>query len=311
MKHEIVINGECFFIPNTLIPCKQAIEQHSEDYEKNVFVMIKYRDENILLREYIKRTLKELGLNCVYADDTQWRIVNEVTNPLAVLYCCKYGIAVFDSPEEEQLYNPNVAYELGVMHFQGKESLIIIEDTISIKKPFDILSRLHKTYKNELQIYDIICKWVDEIGINKKQSTPTALVPFKVNKNVAVAVVKNRQGKCLITERSKPEGRFKYGFPARELKVEDLKSEDATKAALEKECQAETNIIIKVKRKIGERIHPETGVNIQYWECEYKKGVRRVKDLNEIKSIEWMTLEEVEAFFDSEIYQPVREFLAR
>ena len=94
-------------------------------YEKNVFLMMKFRDNNKEFYNFIKRELGKKGLNCVRADEAEWNLTNDVYNPLAVLCCCKYGIALFDEPEEGAQYNPNVAYELGIMHYQKKDCLIL------------------------------------------------------------------------------------------------------------------------------------------------------------------------------------------
>lgn len=309
MASEIIINGHSFFIPDFLSPCKSKIENRAKDYERNVFVMIKYREENLPLRKYIKRTLKDHGLNCIYADDPEWKLTSEVHNPLAVLYCCKYGIAVFDKPDRNQLYNPNVAYELGIMHFQGKEVLLLIDSAIAKNKPFDIMSKMHKLYKDSLEIEGLIKTWIDENNITSK--TTTAIVPLSNNrsvKHIAVAIVK-KGGKFLVTERLRPEGKFKFGFPARELSDEDMSSEKFIKAALEKECYTETNITITSRAKIGERIHPNTGVHIQYWVCDYISGRRRLKATDELKSVEWMTAEELETFFEIDIYKPVKKLI--
>ena len=93
-------------------------------FERNVFLMMKFRDGNRPVFDFIKESLAANGLNCVRADDKEWQITRDVYNPVAVLYCCKYGIALFDEAETGSTYNPNVAYELGMMHLQGKECLI-------------------------------------------------------------------------------------------------------------------------------------------------------------------------------------------
>ena len=90
-------------------------------FEKNVFMMMKFRKENKSLSDYIIKHLAAAGLRGVRADQPAWNITRNVYNPIAVLYCCKYGIALFDEAEKDQAYNPNVIYELGIMHSLGRE----------------------------------------------------------------------------------------------------------------------------------------------------------------------------------------------
>lgn len=131
-------------------------------YEKNVFIMMKFRPENYLSYQYIKEELSKKGYNCVRADEAEWNITNNVYNPLAVLYCCKYGIALFDEPEKGADFNPNVAYELGIMHHQGKECLIIKNNKLN-SVPFDLIKDLHKPYSKELEFQKILNDWIVSI----------------------------------------------------------------------------------------------------------------------------------------------------
>jgi guanylate kinase len=144
---------------------KDVIEHNLQVYpfHKNVFLMMKFRGEkNQLVYGYIKDTLATYGLNCVRADETDWNITGNTYNPVAVLYCCKYGIALFDEPEPSNDYSPNVAYELGIMHSQGKECLILIS-TLITNIPFDLAKDLYVPYKSELELKGILEKWVSKI----------------------------------------------------------------------------------------------------------------------------------------------------
>ena len=69
--------------------------------------MMKYRNYNKKLSDYIIEVLKQNNLNGVRADMRNWNITaGSIQNPLAVLYCCKYGIALFDKPDDGQDYGP-------------------------------------------------------------------------------------------------------------------------------------------------------------------------------------------------------------
>ena len=83
--------------------------------------------------------------------------------PVAVMYCCKYGLALFDEAESHQAYSANVAYELGIMHSHGKECLILKHDTLP-EVPFDLIKDLYATYDRDLKIRGIVERWVREIS---------------------------------------------------------------------------------------------------------------------------------------------------
>lgn len=116
----IAINKKRFDLLKELNSFKKEMygKISATDYDKNVFLMMKYRPDNKDLSDFIISTLEANGLNGVRADMNDWNITGDnVSNPLAVLYCCKYGIALFDAPEKRQNFSPNVAYELGIMHY--------------------------------------------------------------------------------------------------------------------------------------------------------------------------------------------------
>jgi hypothetical protein len=132
-------------------------------YEKNVFLMMKYRKNNKTFYDFIKNELQKLGYNCVRADEAKWNITDKVDNALAVLNCCKYGIALFDEPEEGANYSPNVAYELGVMHAQGKKCLILKHSELK-DVPFDLVKELYKPYSKEIEFQRIFRDWLESIN---------------------------------------------------------------------------------------------------------------------------------------------------
>lgn len=155
-----------FELIKPLVGFKQDIKKRLDcfPYEKNIFLMMKFRKSNEDFFDFIKTEISNAGFNCVRADDDEWNITKNVYNPLAVLYCCKFGIALFDQPEEGQDYNPNVAYELGVMHYQGKNVLLLTHDDLP-QMPFDLIKDLRKNYSKEIDFRRLFKKWLREISV--------------------------------------------------------------------------------------------------------------------------------------------------
>lgn len=150
-----------YFNLHNLSPYKQNLKKilSKYPYDKNVFLMMKFRESNQGVSDFIKSELKTYGYNCIRADDAEWNITNNVYNPIAVLYCCKYGIALFDEPEEGANFNANVAYELGAMQNQGKKCLILKHSSLR-DIPFDLVKDIYKTYSKEYEFQKIFKNWI-------------------------------------------------------------------------------------------------------------------------------------------------------
>ena len=160
----IRVPGGSFRIIQALVGFREDIERQLErfPFEKNVFLMMRFRKQNRTLSDFIIRNLSEAGLNGVRADQPEWNLTNNVYNPVAVLYCCKYGIALFDKAEMNQAYNPNVIYELGIMHSLGRKCLILRNDSLPAV-PFDLIKDLYMPYRGKVAVQANIRIWLQQI----------------------------------------------------------------------------------------------------------------------------------------------------
>lgn len=161
-------------LPDSLIGYKErmlrALENNS--YQKNVFLMMKFRESNEECYQSIKFCLEASGYNCVRADLPEWNLTGETHNYMAVSICCKYGIALFDEPEifeknGERVridYSPNVALEMGLMQILNKDILVLIHKSLS-SVPFDLVKDLYVTYRG-LDLISKIQKWLKKINLN-------------------------------------------------------------------------------------------------------------------------------------------------
>lgn len=142
----------------------QWLEKHP--YDKNIYLMIRYRDYNKSLTAYIKKNITAKGFNCVIADEVRG-ISDTVYNPIAVAYCCKYGIALFDEPkDEENAHSPSVAYELGIMDTLCRKSLVIRHKKLKDNNRysfFDTNKNIWENYDDNMEILDIIDKWIETL----------------------------------------------------------------------------------------------------------------------------------------------------
>jgi len=150
-----------------LVGFRPAIERRLKKFpfEQNVLLMMRFRAANKRLSDFIIGTLKEAGLNGVRADQPQWDITKNLYNTIAVIYCCKYGIALFDKAEANQTYNPNVIYELGMMQCLDRECLILKNDSLPAI-PFDLLKDLYKPYNGRTAVRTNVRLWLQGIGLD-------------------------------------------------------------------------------------------------------------------------------------------------
>ena len=299
-KHYVKVFNDKYSLLKDLVSYEEEIQNriNETNFFENVFLMMKYRNYNKKLSDYIIEVLKQNNLNGVRADMRNWNITaGSIQNPLAVLYCCKYGIALFDKPDDGQDYGPNVAYELGIMHLQNKNCLILIHEDIKDKKPFDILGKMHKTYKDQLDVKDLIIEWIEENNIKPN-------INNKINFfNVAVGIVK-KDNMFLITKRKVKENNLIWSFPAVQIKPNSNQIE-----LLKKEIKNETNINVIPTLKFGERPHPNTPSYVYYWLCDYISGEVENCDNEENEEVKWVTANEALELITSDIYPKLKELL--
>ncbi len=135
-------------VPNALIGWKSQMEQFTRDhpFDRSVFIMIRYRPINNELISELKALLSGQGLEGIVASDH--KITDDMYNPVACLLCCSKAITVFDAGEIGQIFNPNVAYELGMFHLLGREIVILKHSSMRTLNT-DILMKLYSEYDNE------------------------------------------------------------------------------------------------------------------------------------------------------------------
>jgi hypothetical protein len=72
-------------------------------------------------------------------------LTDDLYNPIACLLSCSRGIAIFDQADVRQEFNPNVAYELGMLHLLGRDCLILKHQSLTALHT-DILMKLYHEY---------------------------------------------------------------------------------------------------------------------------------------------------------------------
>lgn len=154
-------------VPNELIPnallgsvkqMRSFMKRHA--FERNVFIMIRYRSHlrNLVVR--IKGALDELGFDGILAREHD--LTDDLYNPIACLLCCNYGIAIFDRSEAGQVHNPNIVYELAVMQLLKRRCLILKHQSLT-SMPTDFLHKLYENYDRGLDAAGRVRAWLRRI----------------------------------------------------------------------------------------------------------------------------------------------------
>jgi hypothetical protein len=72
------------------------------------------------------------------------------------------------------------------------------------------------------------------------------------------------------------------------------------------ETVAETGVHAAVRRHLGERLHPQTGVMADYHLCEYLAGEASNRDVVENSAVAWVPIRDLAKFIPSDkIYPPI------
>ena len=147
------------FVPSGLFGWRSQIARFVDKhrFDKSVFIMIRYRERNADLIRELKRTLSEHGYDGILA--SEHRLTDDLYNPVACLLCCSAGVAVFDEAEAAQIINPNVAYELGMLHLLGRGALILKHRSLKALNT-DILMKLYQEYQTTTEIRAHVAAWL-------------------------------------------------------------------------------------------------------------------------------------------------------
>lgn len=138
---------------------KEFLQKHP--FDRSVFIMIRYRNRNRALIDGLKSAVAACEIDgrpffpLVAAEHN---LTDDLYNPIACLLCCSLGIAVFDREEPGEVYNPNVAYELGMMHLLNRTCLLLKHDSLKSLQT-DVLMKLYEAYTGPVSAGKVVARW--------------------------------------------------------------------------------------------------------------------------------------------------------
>ena len=166
VRHDLFITAipdlQAALVPQAIFGWKSRMESFLREhpFDKSVFIMIRYRNRNNSLIKSIKKSLESEGLFGVVASEHS--LTDDLYNPIACLLCCSRGIALFDRAEKNQEFNPNVAYELGMLHLLGRRCLIMKHKSLRALQT-DILMKLYEPFSGPASVTTIATKWIHKL----------------------------------------------------------------------------------------------------------------------------------------------------
>lgn len=131
---------------------KSNIDQVSQNL---CFVLMPFSEEwsARIFEGPIRETVENMGLQCLRADNLSGPIVIE--DIWIKINQCAFIIADVTNK------NPNVMYELGIVHTIGKPAILITQDMSNI--PFDFLHLRHHKYEDDSEKHNEISKKINSL----------------------------------------------------------------------------------------------------------------------------------------------------
>jgi hypothetical protein len=129
-----------FFIPPGYLHLAEACNLFFRDnpnYAKNVFLIMKFDNRNLLLNDItskLRYILIKHGYNPIRANDKMYMKDRDMWNNVCVyMACSKQGIAVLKNYSKQE-YNPNVAIEYSFMRALNKRVLLLKDEKFPVDR---------------------------------------------------------------------------------------------------------------------------------------------------------------------------------
>jgi hypothetical protein len=143
----------------------RSLKSFQEDYpdpSKTAFIMMPFGTTTAHMRiaEGIRKVLSEHGITALRADDRAFH-ADLWQNVMTYIYGCGFGIAVFDRIETE-MFNPNVAFEVGYMMALGMDVCLLKDKTLKNLQA-DLMGKLYVEFDTQNPKKDfnsVLLKWL-------------------------------------------------------------------------------------------------------------------------------------------------------
>lgn len=145
---------------------EHEVAKIKSDYkdQKIAFIIMKFGTDKFYnqILENIKTVMRKKNIAVLRADDKEYH-TDLYYNILSYIYAADFGIAVFERISDE-IYNPNVAFEVGYMTALNKPICLLKEKTLK-NLPTDIIGKLYKSFdlaNLEETLDKSLSKWMND-----------------------------------------------------------------------------------------------------------------------------------------------------
>lgn len=118
----------------------------------------------------------------------------------------------------------------------------------------------------------------------------------------AAVIVVDRQ--VLMVRRRVKEGQLSWQFPAGQVE----RGESGEEAAV-RETMEEVGLTAEPVKRLGERVHPNTGRTMIYVACRRVGGHARLVDDEELAQVEWCGRSKLSEYVPYPFFEPVQQYL--
>jgi mutator protein MutT len=128
--------------------------------------------------------------------------------------------------------------------------------------------------------------------------------PVPADRPAIAAALIVKDGQVLLVRRRVAEGELSWQFPAGEVESGETPEDAAVREAAE-----ETSLTVAAAKRLGERVHPNTGRTMVYVACDVVSGTARVGDEDELAEVCWCDRAALTERVPYPFYGPVQDYL--
>lgn len=113
-----------------------------------------------------------------------------------------------------------------------------------------------------------------------------------------------REAKVLLVQTRLADGQHVWRFPGGS--VEQGEADDVCAV---REVAEETGVECAAGKRLGDRVHPQTGQLLSYWACAFVAGEATLREPQHFSAVEWVETRKALELLGDEVFPPVKQHL--
>lgn len=126
-----------------------------------------------------------------------------------------------------------------------------------------------------------------------------------MTQKIVLALIE-KEGKFLLIRKKVPLiEQLRWAFPGGIILEEETEEE-----AVLRQAKQEVGLVVEIREKLFERIHPDTSVNVVYYHCAPKgKAEPKIGEPEEIAKVSWVPASKVLEKFTTDVHPKIEKFI--